>query len=76
MTDLNEQGTKLALEALAGVAKTVNNAMRRAEQQATEAEAALLDYRKLKGFVDIEIERHRANLRAIEDAKLRGATEQ
>jgi hypothetical protein len=49
--------------------KAITNADRRAEQVATQAEAELIALRKIRGFLAIEIETHRAKLRALEDAK-------
>lgn len=69
MKSLNEQGVKDALAALAAVRKATLNIERRAEQKAGEAEEELLTARKVRGYVDIEIEKQRAALRAIEDAK-------
>lgn len=66
---LNKQGLRDALAALAGIAKDINNAERRAENRAGEAEAELNSLRRLRGFVDLEIELHRARLRAIEAAE-------
>jgi len=64
--DLNKKGLQEALGALALIGKDITNAEKRAEQRAGEAEAELNSLRRLRGFVSIEIEVHRARLRAIE----------
>jgi hypothetical protein len=66
---LNKKGLQDALAALAGIGKDISNAERRAENRAGEAEAELNSLRRLRGFVDLEIEVHRARLRAIEAAE-------
>jgi hypothetical protein len=67
--DLNKKGLQDALSALAQIGKDITNAEKRAEQRAGEAEAELNSLRRLRGFVDLEVEVHRARLRAIEDAE-------
>lgn len=67
--DLNKRGLQDALGALAGILKHITNAERRAESRAGEAESELVSLRSLRGFVDLEIEVHRARLRAIEAAE-------
>jgi hypothetical protein len=69
MSELTEQGLRDTLAGLAEVARAITNAERRAEQVATQAEAELIALRKIRGFLAIEIETHRAKLRALEDAK-------
>ena len=64
--NLNKRGLQEALAALAGIQKDITNAERRAKSRAGEAEAELASLKKLRGFVDLEIEVHRARLRAIE----------
>jgi hypothetical protein len=64
--DLNKRGLYDALAALAGILKNISNAEHRAEARAGEAESELVSLRSLRGFVDLEIEIHRARLRAIE----------
>jgi hypothetical protein len=66
---LTEQGVRDTLTGLADVSKAITNAERRAELVAAQAEAELLALRKIRGFVDLAIEQHRAELRALEDAK-------
>ena len=69
MTDvqsLNKKGLQDGLAALAAIHKDITNAERRAEARAGEAESELVSLRKLRGFVDLEVEMHRARLRAIE----------
>ena len=63
--NLNKSGLQDALAALAGIQKDITNSERRAESRAGEAEAELASLKKLRGFVDLEIEVHRARLRAI-----------
>lgn len=70
--ELNRKGLQDALVALAQIDKDITNAERRAEQRAGEAEAELNSLRRLRGFVSLEIEVHRARLRALEDAESRG----
>jgi hypothetical protein len=64
--ELNKRGLQDSLAALAQIHKDITNAEKRAEQRAGEAEAELGSLRRLRGFVDIEVEVHRARLRAIE----------
>jgi hypothetical protein len=66
---LTEQGVRDTLTGLADVSKAITNAERRAEQVATQAEAELIALRKIRGFVDLAIEQHLTELRALEDAK-------
>jgi hypothetical protein len=68
---LTEQGLRDTLAGLADVNKAIINAERRTEIIAMQAESDLLALRKIRGFVALEIEQHRAELRAIEDAKAR-----
>lgn len=68
---LTKQGLQDGLVALAKIGTDIKNAERRAEQRAGEAEAELNSLRRLRGFVDLEVELHRARLRAIEDAESR-----
>jgi hypothetical protein len=70
--NLNKQGLIEALGALAQIGKDITNAEKRAEQRAGEAEAELNSLRRLRGFVDLEVEVHRARLRAIDDAESKG----
>jgi hypothetical protein len=69
LSELTEQGLRDTLAGLAEIAKAITNAERRAEQVATQAEAERIALRKIRGFVAIEIETHRAKLRALEDGK-------
>jgi hypothetical protein len=66
---LTEQGLRDTLVGLAEVNKAIIGAERRAELVATQAESELLALRKIRGFVALEIDQHRAALRAMEDAK-------
>jgi hypothetical protein len=65
--ELNKKGLQDSLVALAQIHKDITNAEKRAEQRAGEAEAELNSLRRLRGFVDLEVELHRARLRAVED---------
>jgi len=66
---LNKKGLQEGLAALAGIQRDLSNATARAERRQSEAEGELVSLRKLRGFVDLEIEVHRARLRAIEAAE-------
>ncbi len=70
---LNKQGIKDGLSALADVGKHIGNAVRRAEQRASEAEAELLSLRSVRGFLDLQIEWHRNALKQIEEAEAEAA---
>lgn len=66
---LNKRGLQDGLTALAGIQRDLTNAVSRAERRQSEAEGELVSLRALRGFVDLEIEVHRARLRAIEAAE-------
>jgi hypothetical protein len=66
--DRNERGLRDGIAGLEQVRKTLTLSMRRAEQRASEAEAELLSYRQLAGYVDIQIEEYRERLQSLETA--------
>lgn len=66
---LNKKGLQDGLAALAGIQRDLANAVARAERRQSEAEGELVSLRKLRGFVELEVEVHRARLRAIEAAE-------
>jgi hypothetical protein len=68
---LTEQGLRDTLAGLAEVNNAIINAERRTELVATQAESELLALRKIRAFVALEIDQHRAELRAMEDAEAR-----
>ena len=64
--ELNKKGLAEALSALALIHKDISNAEKKCEQRMSESEAELNSLRRLRGFVDLEVEIHRARLRALE----------
>lgn len=60
------------MEGLREVQKAIENMVRQAQQKIGEAEIALNAASKVKGFVDIEVERKRAVLKEIIEKQQNG----
>jgi hypothetical protein len=66
---LNERGIREGLMELLSIRKALLVSEKEAEASLAKFEEALTAFRRLRGYVDIQIEERTAQLRALEQAK-------